>query len=96
MRIEIKMLPDLALANKVKDMVSPINDYVKEHGCLPEITSENELAIRLFNNMLNIKAFKGLLGYVLLQDDTIICIDSSQWIAQFDGCKESEIEVSYF
>lgn len=31
-------------------------------------------------------------GYVVDEHEVIHCISSSSWIAQFDGCKESEIE----
>ena len=31
-------------------------------------------------------------GYVVDNNGIIHCINSSPWIAQFDGCKESEIE----
>lgn len=31
-------------------------------------------------------------GYVVDNNDVIHCVGASSWIAQFDGCKESEIE----
>lgn len=31
-------------------------------------------------------------GYVVDNNEIIHCIGASSWIAQFDGCKESEIE----
>ena len=45
-----------------------------------------------FNKLVRANAY---CGYVVDDRDNIHCICSSSWIAQFDGCKESEIEWGY-
>ena len=81
---------------KVIDLINGFHEEVKKtfngiNYCLPKITDENEVAYRLWENVGNIKDFNSRRGYVVLQDNTIICVSSSSYIAQFDGCKESEI-----
>ena len=59
----------------------------------PEINDSNELAYRLWKNCAHIKDYNYLRGYVVLDNDTIICVTSNSYIQQFDGCKESEIAI---
>lgn len=46
---------------------------------------------RVYKNFERISAVRGNSGYVLLDDNTIMCVDCSDWMWQFDGCFENEI-----
>ncbi len=52
-----------------------------------------EAQIRLREAYPHIVYANAGMGYVILDDDTIRCISSSQYVAQFDGCKYWEITV---
>ena len=84
--------------NKVMGLIKDFQEEVKKNYVedlkayrLPNITASNELAYRLWKNCEHIKEFDSLRGYVVLDDETIICVNSSSYIAQFDGCKRSDI-----
>jgi hypothetical protein len=46
---------------------------------------------KIHDNYEKIVKVCGLRGYVVLDDNTIMCVSSSSYIWQFDGCLESEI-----
>lgn len=48
-------------------------------------------AEKVYNNFERIVKVNGYSGYVVLDDQTILCINASSWIAQFDGYLEREI-----
>lgn len=48
---------------------------------------------RVYRNFEKIAKVNGYSGYVVLTDNTIMCIDASDWTWQFDGCLESEMHM---
>lgn len=46
---------------------------------------------RIYDTYERIVKVCGYRGYVVLDDDTIVCVNSSDYIWQFDGCKEEEV-----
>lgn len=90
--LPIETPEDLALAQKVLKIVKDFQSSIKKiKDDLYLLPNSDEIAYRLWYNIGRIKAYRGLLGYVVFEDNTILCVNSSSWVSQFDGCDEREV-----
>ena len=64
---------------------------------LQQMGASEELCKEYKNKVDSIKEIKGMQGYSVLEDDTILTDPhSSGWIGMFDGCQESEARSSMY
>ena len=94
------------VAYEMLEMSKRIND-MKAEGCtigyIRDILAVDRHTESIFNLSLcksrgefeRLVRANEMCGYVVDNNDNIHCISSSSWIAQFDGCKEWEIEPCY-
>lgn len=89
-------IEELQFREKVVELVKEFQVFAKsklgdESHVYLDIPHQLELQYRLWTNISNIKEYNAALGYVVLNDDTIICVNSSSYIQQYDGCKWYEV-----
>ena len=97
-RIEINKFEDLELLHTITRILNEYHKNPQEYITLTNRNINGEPytmtypAARIAKNYERIVKVQGLRGYCVLDDNTILCINSSSFISQYDGCKEEELE----
>lgn len=95
-----KSADDLELLHKCVKLMKHYAQHQEEEVevTLKNIYGENYTLVypagNVYRNFERIVKVNGYSGYVVLDDGTILCVCASSWIAQFDGCLESEINMN--
>lgn len=97
-KIEINKFEDLELLYTIVRILEEYYKNPQEYITLTNCNINGEPytmtypAAHIAKNYERIVKVQGLRGYCVLEDGTILCINASSFVLQYDGCKEEELE----